>query len=370
VNEAASQPGTATSTLVDSLAKGKDRVPVLPPLYAILELIIFFGIVAVLEWGVPSVGEIQEITPHPFWLVVLLLSLQYGTLSGLLAAFFAILMSYLIGWPEADINENHFSYLVRIWTQPVLWIAAALLIGQFRMRQLTQRAELRRALLELTQQRQLIAGHAEGLRRRCDELERQLAARPDPTGDTALAAFGALGAAPAEQLRAPFARVAEYVLHDACCSLFLIEAQNLVLQAKAGTEPQQAPTGRRAVFTPSDALYRAIVDERRSLSILDEQDEASLQGQGLIALPVELPSSGAIAGMLKVEFVSPAHLEAAFGQRLQLVAAQIGHALETQNRNKSSASDVAVGRSRTRASEHGSVAAAPVVPRNTADLVR
>ncbi|HRD76373.1 MAG TPA: hypothetical protein PK264_10590, partial [Hyphomicrobiaceae bacterium] len=80
---------------------GRHGLPVLPPLVAWLEIALLILPITVYDYL--STGfTITELHPHPFWLPVLLLSLQYGTPSGLAAAGVAILATFALGWPEQD----------------------------------------------------------------------------------------------------------------------------------------------------------------------------------------------------------------------------------------------------------------------------
>ncbi len=117
---------------------------VLPPRMAFVELAIF-ALIILLEWQFDQFPDITRINPHPYWIAVLLLSLQYGTVAGLASAGLAILGQVLIGLPEPDIEERYFNYLIRVWTQPVLWLLVALLLGAFRSRQIEKREYLKDA---------------------------------------------------------------------------------------------------------------------------------------------------------------------------------------------------------------------------------
>ena len=99
---------TETITPIESERPG---LPVLPPLMALVEILVLMVVPGLLDYfwtGFPSLAETQ---PHFFWLPVLLLSLQYGTVSGLLAAGVAITITALLGWPDQEVGENHFNYL-------------------------------------------------------------------------------------------------------------------------------------------------------------------------------------------------------------------------------------------------------------------
>ncbi|MGE0517102.1 MAG: hypothetical protein AB7O71_24505, partial [Hyphomicrobiaceae bacterium] len=165
-------------------------LPVLPPLAALFEIVVLVICPGLLDYFVPGFPSLNETQPHFYWLPVLLLTLQYGSASGLLAAGVAIILANLLGWPEQEIGENHFNYLLRIWLQPVLWIATAVILGQIRLRQIERKQALGRSVALLTQQRAALAEHAQNLRARCDRLERFIATRHEADGLALLSALG------------------------------------------------------------------------------------------------------------------------------------------------------------------------------------
>ena len=78
------RPEPALERRMDSLG-----LPVLPPLIALVELAALIGLIVLVDWATPDI-DLTDLKPNPLWLPVLLLSLQYGTVSGLMAALFAV----------------------------------------------------------------------------------------------------------------------------------------------------------------------------------------------------------------------------------------------------------------------------------------
>ncbi|MGE0699343.1 MAG: GAF domain-containing protein [Hyphomicrobiaceae bacterium] len=304
-------------------AEAPSGLPVLPPLAAVIEILVLVVVPGLLDYLVPAFPTLNDTQPHFFWLPVLLLTLQYGSASGLLAAGSAILLASLLGWPEQEIGENHFSYLLRIWLQPVLWIATAVILGQLRLRQIERKQALGRAVAELTGQRQAIAEHAQHLRERCDRLERVIASRRQPDGRALLAELGRIRSPDSAEAFEALARALTLAFGESIVSVHVAEGAGLRLahrQAPAGAPP--AP-----VLTPDSPLYRAVVSERRSLVALAAADEAELGSAALAAVPI-VAAGGRAMGALLLETASPADLDEDTVVRLSAIAAAVADRMD------------------------------------------
>ncbi len=292
-------------------------LPVLPPRFALVELAIFASIVvAELLWE--PFPDLSKLNPHPFWIAVLLLSLQYGTVSGLLAAAVAIGGSWLIGLPEPEIGESYFNYLVRIWTQPVLWIVVALLLGSFRMRQIEERNELDHQIHELTVRSAAMTNFSTQLKGRVDQLERRLATGVKSETDRLLNAFGALNTPGSRETWAQSVHAAlSAALPDSQVSLFSVVPQGLKLALAHGW-PEMARWRRD--IPDADPLARAITAEARAVSVLNSGDDRILAGDGLFAVPLFAHDTGLVVGMLKIEHLPAAAVDRTTLPRLQVLA--------------------------------------------------
>lgn len=301
------------------------NLPVLPPLIAITEIAAFALGLVVIDRLWPAFA-ILDVQPNPLWVPVLLVSLQYGTVSGLLAAAAAIVVTMVKGAPEQDVEENLFTYLMRIWAEPILWLSGAVLLGQFRMRQLAERQELRRKVEELSVQRTTLAGYASSLRERCEAMERELVTRPEGASLLLLSGLAALASGETE-LAPAFARAVAEAFPGAQASVFAVD--DLALRRLADTGwPQGAPWQTEIART--HPLYRATVEQGRALSVLHGGDEVLLDGEGLAAVPVRADGSGRVVGLLKLEQVEPAWLTEATLPALRLIAMALAARLEVE----------------------------------------
>lgn len=303
------------------------QFPVLPPFSALIEISILFALIVSADWLHPGV-DIADIRPHPFWAPVLLLSLQYGTASGLLAAGVAIAITAFNGFPEQSTSETYFSYFLKIWIEPILWVGAAVLLGQFRMRQIARKQALVAQITELANQHATISDYTSKLRTYCTALERQIAGRSEPDVLLVLAALNAasLSSDKTGSLDQGFSNVMALVLPGARATLYTADPSGLRLAAVAGPSSEG---GTRAWIATTDPLYRAIVDQARSMSVLTKDGETVLAGAGLAAVPVRISAAARsaldhrIVGMLKIEEIDPA----AFGCAVLPALEAIAHAL-------------------------------------------
>lgn len=297
-------------------------LPVLPPAGAFAELAILIGAIQFASQIVPGL-DVLSLEPSPYWLPVLLLSLQYGTVAGLMAAGAATLAYVMHGLPEQLIDENHFAYLLRVWALPILWIAVALILGQFRLRQIERKEDLTSKLGQRTREAEVLAVYARDLERRCRQLERQVTSRPATHGGALLDAI-ALMSEPNADFARTFERLCEAAFPGAQLSIYGLMAGGLEPVCTMGdAKPTRIAT--------SHAIYKAAIGERRALSVLDADEEIALGGDGLAVVPIVLPpavahapatiaESGRVLGVLKLDQADGAVLSDGLSDRLMVVA--------------------------------------------------
>jgi polysaccharide biosynthesis protein PelD len=298
--------------------KGWNRtggLPVLPPAGALLELVTLVVLIVFADWAFPAIG-FMSLEPSPFWLPVLLLSLQYGTVAGLMAAAAATAAYVFNGVAEQAVGENFFSFLLRIWALPILWIGVALVLGQFRLRQIASKQELRQDLTKRSIEAQTLAGYSKDLEARCQRLERQLTTRSPASVKPVLDALMSLSG-PAVDISAALDVVTKQIWPGAAVSVFTVSPSGCELIGKSGWP---AAAAWSTEFAASDPLYHAIVVERRPVSILNRGDENVLAGQGIAASPILTPDRGRVVGMLKIERIEAEHLDAANDAHRAMIA--------------------------------------------------
>ena len=299
---------------------------IVPPPLALLELGLF-ALIVLLEWQLDSFPDISRFKPHPYWLAVLLLSLQYGTIAGLLAASIAIIGAVLIGLPPPDVEERHFDYLLRVWSEPILWLLVALLLGAFRARQIEKMRWLVGEVQDLEKRGNTVVAHAANLKARIETLERRLAVRDTAPQDRLLSALAHLANAKPGRWPDDLATVGDLAFPGAALSLYVADERRLRLRVRHRWPGDAA---WQQDFAIDDPLARAILIDRRTLNVAERDDEIVLAGQGVAAVPIYAGSAGAtpvVIGMLKLERASAQQIDEDTAVRLSLIAHHVSPAL-------------------------------------------
>lgn len=315
-------------------ARRRSASDVLPPASALIEIVAVVGAIFAADRLLPD-ARLLAIQPSLLWLPVLLASLHYGTVSGLLAAGIAIVSGVLLDLPEPDVGENHFAYLIRIWAEPMLWIAVAVLLGQFRLRQITERRELTDEVAEITAQRAALAEHATLLRARCERLERRLASHPERLDPDLVACLGQL-AVERTSPAAAACRVLELMFPGAAASVMLEDADGVSLVTSIGWSE---PTGWSRRLTVDHPLWSALTVDRRPVAVLQRAGERALAGEGVMAVPVLDRGVGRCVGLIKVERAEAAQVSEASIRTLEGVAAVLALALAQGDGARTRAAD-------------------------------
>ena len=283
--------------LVDALrgsadARGSElsRHRFLPTRTGIIELVILFAALAVIDRLIMTPGDFAKLQPHPYWLPVILLSLQYGTADGMLAATVAILLDLALGWPSQGVAEDYYRYVVRVWAVPICWILTAIVIGEVRARQRTRIIELTGALDETRRQAADITGHCYKLDEKIQRLEREFATAEAFSLDALAAALRDLHHGDAGAWTESLGRVHRGLIGCGNLSLFVRTDRAYVQVAHVSASPEHEPA---AVVSPRDggrgslsALLETVVAGQQALNALNRDDAASLDGVAAMAIPL------------------------------------------------------------------------------------
>jgi hypothetical protein len=111
---------------------------------------------------------------HPYWLVVLLASSQYGVTGGMIATL-AAAVAYLFELSPPSAVQDFYGYAGMVAVQPSAWLATALVLGGLRSLQIYQAAELAHHLAVCRRRANDLADGLERAATEIDALERRIA---------------------------------------------------------------------------------------------------------------------------------------------------------------------------------------------------
>ncbi|MCP5361526.1 MAG: GAF domain-containing protein [Hyphomicrobiales bacterium] len=324
------QPGAVTEVPeTDPLMIDEDLVPQrLRPRYfigfrlsALLETLAFLSFCLLLDFLFGEGNRFWSVSPHPFWIVVLLVAVQYGTKEAVVAALLSSAF-LLVGNLPAQQLQTTYEYLLEISQRPILWLATSVVLGEMRVRQIRERNDLRNRLYTAERETYTITRAYQRLKEVKESLETRLAGEMR-SAISIYEAAKALRSLDRGQIIHAVQDVIHATLNPQKFSLYVIEESGLRLATTQGWDESD----HFVQFYPSDTpLYQRIVGEKKILCVVNENDERILTGQGIVAGPLIDGVSGEIFGMLKVEKMDFAALNMRTIETFRIVCEWIGMA--------------------------------------------
>ncbi len=210
-------------------------------------------------------------------------------MSGLAAAGLATALAWVAGWPAQTPQEDFYTYSLRVWREPILWIIAALVIGAQRNRQIRDRQALEDRLRLTEEQRNTLGSYCDELHAELAAFERGRATARDCPVEAALEVLHGLRHVPTGDWQPFLDEAMACWLGPADWSLHLSRAG--VLHRAAGSGGPH-PDEDRAL----SSLLTSVRMLGRPVSVFDRQDAALLDGIGILACEVRAPAGATPSG--------------------------------------------------------------------------
>jgi GAF domain-containing protein len=291
---------------------------------AILEIVIFLGVALALDQILFDGSRFRLASQHPFWILVLLVTVQYGTNAGMLAALASSVALLAGNVPPQAITQDRFTWLFQIGQLPLLWFVSAVVLGELRMRQIRERGALAGQLAETAHREQVLADGYQRLSAAKDALETRVAGQLRTAVGIYQAARAIEKLDPSEVLLG-VADLIRSVMNPEKFSVFLLRNDSLELAVEDGWTGEDNFPRRYAAGT---AIFQEIVGRQRVLTVADPDDVPALLGAGIIGSPLVVPDTGRIIGMLKIEKLGFLDLTFSNVQALKALCQWIGAAYE------------------------------------------
>ncbi|WPZ33488.1 hypothetical protein T8K17_19910 [Thalassobaculum sp. OXR-137] len=262
-----------------------------------VEIALFFVAVLAIDALLLDGDRFWDVRPHPFWLIVILVAVQYGANASLVAALTASLALTVGNLPVPELGADVFQYWAGIGLRPALWVGVGQILGQMRDRELAERTRLQTRLSLLEHQNQLIANGFEELKRTKSALEARIA-RQFRTVITTYRAAQSMDVTDEARLSRGLDQLIQSVLSPQKYSLWTLAPDGFVLERAVGWQEDDHFERRLDLGHP---VVRHLLAREPALCAARPMDERKLMGQGLLAGALTDLDSGEIVGMLKVE---------------------------------------------------------------------
>ncbi len=309
---------------------------------AVIEIVLFLALALAVDIFVLDGTRFREAHPHPFWLLILLISVQYGTAEGMVAAT-ACTLAFLVGAiPPQRIGEDFYDHLFTIVKLPVLWFAATVTLGEIRARHRRAFDELSVRYEELRTRSTQLSNAYRRLVRVKENLEVRVVGQLRTFLTTYETARLIERSDPGEVLLA-IVDVVRSIVTPEKFSLYLLNDKVLEAAIQDGWEPEDRYA---RIFDARSLLYQEVVEQKRVICITNEADEAALGHEGVLAGPLLNGQTGGVIGMLKIEKLELLDLNVSTVENFRALSVWIGTAYAKAVAQAAQASEAALSAGR------------------------
>lgn len=262
---------------------------------ALLEMAIFFFIMMAFDVFFGAGDRYWGVDPHPFWVIVVLISVQYGTSEGVLAAILSSVLLLVGNMPEMQTDQ--YTYWLYVFSLPLLWVVSAVVLGELRQRHIREREYLYKELREAQRREETISNSYVKVKNLKEKLELRIASQLRASIDTYRAAKAIEKTHPNDVLQG-VQELVHSVMQPQKFSVFLLGNDGLESTITYGWQPEDHFSER---YESTSLLYREVIANQKMLCIANSDHQKVLGEQGVLAGPLIDNETGEINGMLKIE---------------------------------------------------------------------
>jgi hypothetical protein len=264
---------------------------------ALLEITIFLVVFFLIDHFLLDGTRFRQVEPHPFWIMVLLVSAQYGTRMGVVSAVAASVMFVVGNMPEQTLEQNMHEWFFSAFKLPIFWFIASVVIGEISVRRISMRRRLNEQLAEHVQRQATLLQSFNQMSALKEKLEVRIVGQSRTVRETLRAARKLENLDPVQTLDKAKLLV-ESMLEPEKFSIYILKDSQFELVLEQGWNKSDDFLRR---FNTGSTLYTAIADDWKMLNVANADDEIILAQQGVLAGPLIIPKTGEVFGMLKIE---------------------------------------------------------------------
>lgn len=306
---------------------------------ALIEIVLFVAVTLAVDHFFFNGHRFREVTLHPFWLMVLLLSVQYGVAEGLAAAAAGAAALWIGNLPPVRLDQDIYGYWLGVAAMPAAWLAAAVLFGELRGRDRRRISMLSQALDDSEKQNEALSRAYHDISAAKRELEARVAGQLKTVFSLYQAAKAIERLGPGEVLSG-VAELVRAILSAKRFSVFLLKGDALEAVSLESVVTEGWGTAEHLPdrYDAGSPLFQAVVGAQRFLCAARVADAGILGDDGMLAGPI-LSAEGRVLGMLKVEGLAFLDLNLTTIENFRIVCDWIGTAFAKAKAFETAASD-------------------------------
>lgn len=281
-------------------------------------------------------ADINLLFPHPFWIPVVLLSVQYGSSGGVMASVVAVVLFIALGLPAQDPHDDYYDYLIVLWKQPALWVLSAIVLGEIRTRHISERNFLFEQMQMFQEQRAAINEYCAVLENNLASLEHELATSRSRSLEPVLEQLTTMAGINWETLDEKLPVVMERLFGDINFSLYekTLWGTRLVMSYVARMDGAASQTAQVSL---SPLLCDMIARPSLTDFVLQRDELESYDDAGQFAVLLRDPGDDHVFAILKIDDLASDAVTHGTSQLLRMIGIELGHALARDVEDRTSA---------------------------------
>ncbi|MDT8445672.1 MAG: hypothetical protein RRB13_02090 [bacterium] len=274
-----------------------DRLMARPRLSAFLEILLFLGLALLFDYLAGAGERFWNVSPHPFWIIILLIAIQYGTNEGFLAVIAASVA--LLAWnlPPQSIDESIYDYLIQVVYRPMLWVIATVVVGEMTFRLRETNRELAQDLHQIRQREAAITKAYSHLKQIKETMETRLVGQLRSSIDSFNAVKAVDNLNPVQLLKG-IGEVVRTITGPEQFSVYIFSPNGFEMISQKGWADDNEYAHR--IF-PDSPLFQALAGGQRVVCVINKGDAELLDQEGIMAGPLIDPVNNTVFGMIKIE---------------------------------------------------------------------
>ena len=264
---------------------------------ALIECLSFLLAVTALNYIFSDGSRFFSFHPHPYWIIILLIVVQYGTHEALICSLLASV--FLLAWnlPEQAISEDIFDYTIKVSSRPFLWLIASVVLGELRLKHIKEKQRLEKEVELITERESAISSAYLHLKEIKENLETRIAGQLQGSVTTYQALKSIESLSPIQILMG-LGDMVSAVLNPGKYSVYSFGENGFEVISSEGWEEDDGFSRRIGKESP---LYGEMMGAGRVLCSVNKEDVLLLGSEGILAGPLIDASSSQLFGMLKIE---------------------------------------------------------------------
>ncbi|MBN2139504.1 MAG: GAF domain-containing protein [Desulfovibrionaceae bacterium] len=277
----------------------------------------------------PQDPGFTNVSPHPYWALILAIAIRYGFWGGLSSGLACCLLFVALKLPKIP-DPSLFEIInLDLWGRPLMFLAVGAILGEVRQTQIVRQREVSAERDRYKESYEKLLGQYDALSRAKQEIDTRIISQ-EHTLSTVYEAAQALRSLNQEEIYPAVLDLLKDYLDVSECAIYMLEDEVLRLKSWLGPDhsppPEVADKGRGMIGQAFAKNKTVVLSE-----IVEDMEKG---GGPIIAAPIASIQDGRVAGVISISSMPFLKFTPESARMVSLIADWCGTSLENALRYK------------------------------------